>query len=262
MKKILFFVFVAAALFTAAAVSAAPAAAPQDTCPEGGGWVKVDGLSGLSYTFAIPDGYEVIENCMKVGNHDPLFGTGNIVENTTLFNSPQGVTCTAPGVPHQGCALQKISHASFLIAPIVSEECPQGDYNGDLEGCGEEPPCTEDCGPEEPPSDPPGGRPFVNKVTFTSLCCDLVYCTFDQADITYVDWYGHRPDQGGVTIRVGDAVVPVTWVHAGGNHWIGAFRSADLPEGIHVLRLIVDGPAGPYTYRQIVVICDTVNCNN
>lgn len=91
----------------------------QETCPEGDGWVKVEGLSGLSYTFDydVPEGKEIVsvENCMKVGSHDPVFGEGFTVENTTLFNSPGGATCTAAGVPHTGCALQSISHASFKV---------------------------------------------------------------------------------------------------------------------------------------------------
>lgn len=96
------------------------ASADQHVCPDGGEWTKVDGLSDLTYTFTVPTGFVVVENCMKVGDHDPVFGTGNTVTNTTLFNSPGGVTCTALGVPHNGCTLQNISHASFRLQLITS----------------------------------------------------------------------------------------------------------------------------------------------
>lgn len=101
----------------------------QDTCPEGNGWVKVDGLSGLSYTYTPPEGYTVSQNCMKVGSHDPVIGSGPTVTNSTLFNSPgnlpNGAVCTAPGVPVNGCALQNISHASFLLVPVGTTTVPE-----------------------------------------------------------------------------------------------------------------------------------------
>jgi hypothetical protein len=89
----------------------------QETCPNtGGGWEKVDGLSGLTYTFtSIPSGFQVTDNCMKVGSHDPLYSTGATVTNSTLFNHSN---CTAVGVPDQRCNLQNISHASFKLERI------------------------------------------------------------------------------------------------------------------------------------------------
>lgn len=72
----------------------------QDTCPEGGGWVKVDDLDGLTYTFDVPDGYTVTENCFKAAT-TLVFGTGPTVTNTTVVN--------------KNGQLQEISHASFLL---------------------------------------------------------------------------------------------------------------------------------------------------
>lgn len=81
----------------------------QDTCPEGDGWVKVDGLDGQTYTFDVPEGFEVTDNCFKAGN-DLMFGSGSTVENTTVFN--------------QNGKLRDISHASFLLVEIEEEEEP------------------------------------------------------------------------------------------------------------------------------------------
>lgn len=84
-------------------------AAAADVCPDGDGWVKYEGLDGLSFTIPeedIPEGYEVTENCMKVGSHDPVFGSGTTVENTTLTN--------------QNGKLQDISHASFLLQQVTT----------------------------------------------------------------------------------------------------------------------------------------------
>lgn len=120
------------------------------TCPDGGDWVKVDGLSGLTYTYTPPEGYEVSENCMKVGSHDPNYGSGPTVTNNTLYNSPGGATCTAPGVPHAGCSLQSISHASFKLVPIEEPEiCDDPEaINFEQEGECEYDECQVDCEPE------------------------------------------------------------------------------------------------------------------
>lgn len=94
-----------------------------ETCPEGSGWVKVN-VNSLSHTYTPAAGFTVTDNCMKVGDHATVFGTGATVTNTTLFNSPgnlpQGQVCSAPGVPVSGCSLQNISHASFLLVPTTT----------------------------------------------------------------------------------------------------------------------------------------------
>lgn len=77
-------------------------AGSENVCPSTGMWTKVDGLSGFTYTYNdVKDGCQVVENCMKVGSHDPLFGTGPTVTNDSLKN--------------QNGQLQDISHASFKI---------------------------------------------------------------------------------------------------------------------------------------------------
>jgi LPXTG-motif cell wall-anchored protein len=96
-------------------------ATPPQVCPEGGEWTahqQVAGEDTLEYTYQIPDGFEVVETCIKVGSHDPLIesvdppATGEItVKNTTLFNPP-------------GNALQGISHVSFKLAEREEEPSP------------------------------------------------------------------------------------------------------------------------------------------
>lgn len=93
----------------------------QETCPEGDGWVKVDNLDGQSYTYDVPEGFEVTNNCFKAGadgkSYDDegnkldsalVFGSGSTVNNTTVFN--------------QNGKLRDISHASFLLVAIEEEE--------------------------------------------------------------------------------------------------------------------------------------------
>lgn len=85
-------------------------------CPDSGGWVKVDGLSGLHYEFNVPAGYTVTDNCYKAGDF-VVYGTGsNVVSG--VFNSPQGAVCIAPGIPHNGCNYLDLSHASFLLVEL------------------------------------------------------------------------------------------------------------------------------------------------
>lgn len=116
-------VLIIAAVTIAVLGSGATAFAQQETCPKDNGWVKVDNLSGFTYTFTnIPSGYEVTSNCYKASTK-VVYGQGATV-TSNVFNSPQGVTCTAPGVPHQGCAYQALSHASFLLEKIDQPEDP------------------------------------------------------------------------------------------------------------------------------------------
>lgn len=54
-------------------------AAGQETCPDMGNWVKVDNLSGFTYTHQVDKGYEVAESCYKAGT-DVVYGDSNTVE--------------------------------------------------------------------------------------------------------------------------------------------------------------------------------------
>ena len=115
------FVVVAVGMYGTGTVSAQAA-----VCPEGNDWIKVDNLSGLSYTFTnIPDGYKVTDNCYKAAT-SVVYGSGATV-TSAVFNSPQGITCTAPGLPHPGCNLQDLSHASFRLEKITNPDDPQDD---------------------------------------------------------------------------------------------------------------------------------------
>jgi hypothetical protein len=91
----------------------------QETCPKtGNGWVKVDDLSGLTYTFTdIPYGYEVTDNCYKAGT-SVVYGSGPTV-TSTVWNK-EG--CTKVG---RGCNYQELSHASFKLA---KKDTPKGEY--------------------------------------------------------------------------------------------------------------------------------------
>lgn len=90
---------------------AVPALGTQETCPEGDGWVKVNGLTGETFTFDVPDGYRVDENCYKAGTR-VVFGSGPTV---TSF------------VTNQNGKIQDLSHASFRLVkkaePTVTSTC-------------------------------------------------------------------------------------------------------------------------------------------
>jgi hypothetical protein len=88
----------------------AQSASAADTCPEGNGWVKVEGLSGLTYTYTPPEGFTVAANCFKVGSHDPVYGSGPVVTNGTLTNA--------------NGQLQDLSHASFQLVPVTTTTQP------------------------------------------------------------------------------------------------------------------------------------------
>lgn len=79
----------------------------QETCPNTnfdpvtGGWIKVDGLDGYTYTFTdIPDGFTVTDNCHK---------------RATIVVYGTGVTVTSPDK-------YELSHASFLLVPDETPE--------------------------------------------------------------------------------------------------------------------------------------------
>jgi len=110
-------------------VGAFAAPAPQqDTCPEGGDWVKVDGIDAQSYSFDPPEGFTVGDNCYKAGN-TLVSGSGDTVEST-VWNKE--------GCPDaEGCNYQNISHASFELIPDEDPEPERNtdyDWNADCDG--------------------------------------------------------------------------------------------------------------------------------
>lgn len=68
----------------------------QETCPKDAPWVKVDDLSGFSYTFDVPDGYTVTDNCYKASTN-VVYGSGDTVETDDKF---------------------ELSHASFKLEKL------------------------------------------------------------------------------------------------------------------------------------------------
>jgi len=125
-----------------------------EVCPDGGDWVKVDGLSGLEFTYTAPEGKLIAEVCYKAATTcvyislDPAVSMYTVVSQ--VFNSPGGVTCTAPGVPHPGCAYQELSHASFRLVDIPTDPTPTNTPT--------DPPPTNtptDPPPTNTPTDPP-----------------------------------------------------------------------------------------------------------
>ena len=77
-----------------------------DVCPDGGDWVKVDGLSGQSYTYTAPEGKLVAETCYKAGT--------NVVYET--IDPPQEeVTVNSE-------FQQDLSHASFRLVDEPKED--------------------------------------------------------------------------------------------------------------------------------------------
>ena len=98
--------------------------AKQETCPKDAPWTKVDGLSGFTYTFTVPEGYEVTDNCYKAST-DVVYGSGDTVTVEDKY---------------------ELSHASFKLVEKEEPEPPV------------EPPVTppeEPKTPKEPTPEPP-----------------------------------------------------------------------------------------------------------
>lgn len=84
----------------------------QDTCPDGGEWVKVDGLTGLSYEYTAPEGYEIIETCYKAST-TVVYDTINPPVNSIIIES----TVQNPNEN----SFQDLSHASFRLQAVATE---------------------------------------------------------------------------------------------------------------------------------------------
>ena len=107
---------VAVALFLVLTGSASATA--QETCPSGGDWVKVDGLSGHSYTYSPPEGYVVTDNCYKHATF-VHYGSGDTV-NTDLHWKQHCNKFFCIPVPFR----PELSHASFLLEEIKATPSP------------------------------------------------------------------------------------------------------------------------------------------
>ncbi len=103
LKILAFVAIIVLALGITAAASAAPDTKPlavQETCPAGGDWVKVEGLSGTSYTYTAPAGKVIVGWCYKASTF-VVFG---------VVDPPQTSYTVTSTVGHD------LSHASFQLA--------------------------------------------------------------------------------------------------------------------------------------------------
>ncbi len=80
----------------------------QETCPSGGDWHKVDGLSGYEFTFNAPEGFLVAEWCYKAAT--------KVVRGDV--EPPAASVTVVSTVTNQNGELQELSHASFRVVPI------------------------------------------------------------------------------------------------------------------------------------------------
>lgn len=84
----------------------------QETCPGGDGWVKVDNLDGLTYTYDVAEGMEVTDNCYKHATY-VHYGTGD----TVTADEHCGWEWTGRGLKWV-CKAHELSHASFYLVPV------------------------------------------------------------------------------------------------------------------------------------------------
>jgi hypothetical protein len=130
-------------------VSAAPANAA-DTCPDGGDWIKVDGLSSLTHTIDAPADKLIAEVCAK--------SSTNLVQ--LPLNPPQAsyeFDSEALGLLGPQGQAQELSHISYRLVDVPEEEPPV-----------EEPPAEEPPAEQPPVVEPPVVDPPANKPPTTS----------------------------------------------------------------------------------------------
>lgn len=134
----------------------------QETCPSGGDWTKVDGLSGTSYTFDAPSGFLIVEVCYKHSTYVHQFS----VTPTTSYT----VVADFHWNENAGKEIQyELSHASFRLEaePTPTDEpptptptdpppdptpTPTDPPPDPTPTPTDEPPCEEDCEPEPTPT--------------------------------------------------------------------------------------------------------------
>ena len=106
------------------AVSVAEASGGQQVCPQGGGWVKVDGLDDPSYFYVPPAGSLVAEFCYKAGTsvvfHDVEPPQGSVTVRSEIpAGGPFGWLCYV--YPGSGFC-KDLSHASFRLVQEPQDE--------------------------------------------------------------------------------------------------------------------------------------------
>lgn len=93
-------------------VSRTAGAVAQETCPEGDGWVKVDGIDAQTFHYDAPAGKLVTDSCYKASTtlvYDTYVPPVEEVDLSSTVWNKEG----CPG--ENGCNYQNISHASFKL---------------------------------------------------------------------------------------------------------------------------------------------------
>jgi len=117
MKRVLFLGTVMAVILTAifTVPSLAASSFGQETCQDGGDWVKVDGLSGTSYTYTAPAGYLITGWCYKAAT--------TVIKGDV--DPPAGSVTVTSTVQNQNGQVQDLSHASFQLVQDEPEICEE-----------------------------------------------------------------------------------------------------------------------------------------
>lgn len=100
------------AALTAALVASGGMAAgvqPSFICPDGSGWMKVDGPFGQTVFAPAPDGQLIVEVCYKAGTS----------QATYIVEPVEGVSITSTLV-NNGGQVADISHYSIRLVPVVT----------------------------------------------------------------------------------------------------------------------------------------------
>jgi hypothetical protein len=171
--------------FGGVALTAIPAGATgQDTCPDGGGWTKIEPIDALTYTYNAPSGQLITEVCYKAANDV-------IITDIADAASYEFVST----VENDNEELQEISHVSVKLTDPPDDVCDniEGTQETVPEGLVKD---GDDC--VEP--DPESGEDVVEQVN----------CESGEVDITTTPWtegkdgkvYGdpvvtHEPLDGG-----------------------------------------------------------------
>lgn len=147
----------------------------QETCPSAAPWVKVDGLTGTSFTYTAPDGYSITEWCYKAST-------------SVVYGSASGSSVTVTStVTNKNGQVQDLSHASFKLEqdPVETpteeptSEPTQNPTEDPTEAPTEVPteePTSEPTEEPTPPTrvpptqtKPPQGKPGADVCEFTNL---------------------------------------------------------------------------------------------
>lgn len=104
-------VLLAGGLTLAGVTGFAAATQPAFICPDGGGWVKVDGPFGQTVFAPAPEGQLIVEVCYKAGTN----------QATYVVEPVEGVSITSTLV-NNGGQVADISHYSIRLVPVDSPE--------------------------------------------------------------------------------------------------------------------------------------------